>query len=205
VNSKAAQLNKNGQRSKEMPEIKSIESTDMLNPQPDILFAPTEATNIWAVRVARIDLIGHVFLRYGLVVVIGWIAAMKATQYEAKGIQPLIAHSPILSWGYSVWSVHHFTMLIGAGEIIIATLIALRHWFPRASALGSLGAVFMFLTTLSFVITTPGWEPSLGGFPALSGDVGEFLIKDLVLLGAALWTLTDSLKAVYYRPTPLHD
>jgi uncharacterized membrane protein YkgB len=55
----------------------------------------------------------------------------------------------------------------------------------------------MFLTTLSFIITTPGWEPSLGGFPALSGGVGEFLIKDFVLLGASFWTLADSLKASY--------
>jgi reactive chlorine resistance protein C len=188
-----------------MSEIKAIESTDTLNPHPETVPAPTETTNIWAVRIARIDQIGHAFLRYGLVVAIGWIAAMKATEYEAKGIQPLIAHSPFLSWGYSVWSVNHFTMIIGAGEITIATLIALRRWFPRASAFGSLGAVLMFLTTLSFIITTPGWEPSLGGFPALSGDVGEFLIKDLVLFGAALWTLTDSLKAVYSRPTRLHN
>ena len=59
----------------------------------------TEATNVWAARIARIDPIGHAFLRYGLVVAIGWIAAMKVTEYEAKGIQPLIAHSPFLSWG----------------------------------------------------------------------------------------------------------
>ena len=84
-------------------------------------------------------------------------------------------------------------------------LIALRPWFPKASAVGSLGAVFMFLTTLSFIITTPGWEPSLGGFPALSGDVGEFLIKDFVLLGAALWTLADSLSAASSLPNFLHD
>ena len=146
-------------------------------------------------KVAMIERLGHMFLRYGLVIAIGWIAAMKVTEYEAKGIQPLIAHSPLLSWGYSVWSVHHFTMVIGAVELTIALLIALRHWFPRASAIGSVGAVLMFLTTLSFIITTPGWEPSLGGFPALSGDVGEFLIKDFVLLGAALWTLADSLSA----------
>jgi uncharacterized membrane protein YkgB len=91
-------------------------------------------------------------------------------------------------------------MIIGAAELVIAALIAARHWFPKASAVGSIGAVFMFLTTLSFILTTPGWEPSLGGFPALSGDVGEFLIKDFVLLGAALWTLTDSLKAAYDLP-----
>ena len=183
-----------------MPEIKVTEVTDTANFYPVTRPVSTNATNVWAVRVARVDSIGHGFLRYGLVVAIGWIAAMKVTEYEAKGIQPLIAHSPFLSWGYSVWSVHHFTMIIGAIEMTIATLIALRRWFPTASAVGSVGAVFMFLTTLSFIITTPGWEPSLGGFPALSGDVGEFLIKDLVLLGAALWTLTDSLRAVSSPP-----
>lgn len=150
--------------------------------------------------VAKIERLGSIFLRYGLVIAIGWIAAMKVTEYEAKGIQPLIANSPFLSWGYHIWSVHHFTMIIGAIEMAIVTLIALRPWFPKASAVGSLGAVLMFLTTLSFIITTPGWEPSLGGFPALSGDVGEFLIKDLVLLGAALWTLADSLSAVSSLP-----
>jgi len=92
-------------------------------------------------------------------------------------------------------------MIIGAIEMSIAILIALRRWFPTASAAGSLGAVIIFLTTLSFIITTPGWEPTLGGFPALSGDVGEFLIKDLVLLGAALWTLADSLSAISPKPT----
>ena len=125
---------------------------------------------------------------------------MKGTEYEAEGIQPLIAHSPLISWGYRIWTVHHFTMIIGAVELVIAALISVRHWFPKASSVGSIGAVMMFLTTLSFILTTPGWEPSLGGFPALSGDVGEFLIKDLVLLGAALWTLTDSLKAAYDLP-----
>ena len=156
-------------------------------------------------KVVRIEWLGGGFLRYGLTVAIGWIAAMKATDYEAKGIEPLIAHSPLLHWGYSVWTVDHFTMIIGAIEMTIAILIALRRWFPIASAVGSAGAVVMFLTTLSFIITTPGWEPSLGGFPALSGDVGEFLIKDLVLLGAALWTLADSLNAASSLPKFLRD
>jgi reactive chlorine resistance protein C len=149
---------------------------------------------------ARIRAVGFVLLRYGLVLVIAWIAAMKATEYEAKGIQPLIAHSPLLSWGYQVWTVRHFTMIIGATELIIAALIAMRHWSAKASAIGSAGAVLMFLTTLSFLFSTPGWEPSLGGFPALSGDVGEFLIKDIVLLGAALWSLSEALAAVDRSP-----
>jgi uncharacterized membrane protein YkgB len=156
-------------------------------------------------KVVQIERLGSFFLRFGLVIAIGWIAAMKVTEYEAKGIQPLIAHSPLLSWGYSIWTVHHFTEIIGAAEMVIAILIALRRWFPKASAVGSVGAIFMFLTTLSFIITTPGWEPSLGGFPALSGDVGEFLIKDFTLLGASLWTLADSLSAVTPVPNFLRD
>jgi uncharacterized membrane protein YkgB len=94
------------------------------------------------------------------------IATMKVTGYEAKGIEPMIAQS-IAELGYSIWTVHHFTEIIGATKIVIAILIALRRWFPKESAV--VGADFMFLTTLSFIITTPGWERSLGGFPALSG------------------------------------
>jgi reactive chlorine resistance protein C len=156
-------------------------------------------------RVAQIEHLGFFFLRFGLVIATGWIAAMKVTEYEAKGIEPLIAHSPFLSWGYSIWTVHHFTEIIGAAEMTIAILLALRRWFPKASAIGSVGAIGMFLTTLSFILSTPGWEPSLGGFPALSGDVGEFLIKDFTLLGAAIWTLADSLSAVTPLPRFLRE
>ena len=52
-------------------------------------------------KVAKIERLGKIFLRYGLTVAIGWIAAMKVTDYEAKVIEPLIAHSPFLHWGYS--------------------------------------------------------------------------------------------------------
>jgi len=51
----------------------------------------------------------------------------------------------------------------------------------------------MFLTTLSFLVTTPGvWEPSLGGCPALSHRPGEFLIKALALLGISVWPLGEA-------------
>jgi uncharacterized membrane protein YkgB len=93
---------------------------------------------------------------------------MKFTGYEAKGIEPLVTHSPFMSWMYSFLSVQTFSNLLGVVEFTIAILIGLRHWSAKAAALGSAGAVMMFLTTLSFLFSTPGWEPSLGGFPALS-------------------------------------
>ena len=51
-----------------------------------------------APTVARIQQVGGLLARYGLVVVIGWIGLMKFTVYEAKGIEPLVATSPLMSW-----------------------------------------------------------------------------------------------------------
>jgi len=143
--------------------------------------------------VSSITALGHRVLRYGLALVIGWIGMMKFTGYEAQGIEPLVAHSPLLGWMYRVWTVRQFAAGLGVVEISIAILIALRPWSRKASAIGSAGAVLMFLTTLSFLFSTPGWEPSLGGFPALSGAVGQFLLKDVVLFGAAIWSLGEAL------------
>src|SRR6266481_4505706 len=140
----------------------------------------------------RIQAAGALVLRYGLVLVIGWIGLMKFTGYEAKGIQPLVAHSPLMSWMYGFLTVRAFSNALGVVEVAIAILIGLRHWSAKASALGSAGAVLMFLTTLSFLFSTPGWEPSLGGFPALSAMPGQFLLKDVVLLGAAIWSLGEA-------------
>ena len=85
--------------------------------------------------------------------------------------------------------------LLGTVEIAVAAMIALRPVSPRIAALGSGMAVMMFLTTLSFLLSTPGWEASLGGFPALSVVPGQFLLKDVVLLGAAVWSLGEALTA----------
>jgi uncharacterized membrane protein YkgB len=94
---------------------------------------------------------------------------------------------------YHILSVRQFSNGLGVVEVGIAVLIALRPWSRKASAIGSAVAVLMFLTTLSFLFSTPGWEPSLGGFPALSALPGQFLLKDVVLLGAAIWSLGDAL------------
>lgn len=133
-------------------------------------------------------------IRYGLVVVIAWIGALKFTAYEANAIQPLVAHHPLMSWLYDVLSVRAFADVLGTLEVLTAILIALVGWVPRVSAIGSGFAVLLFLATLSFLLTTPGVaEPTAGGFPVLSVLPGQFLLKDLVLMGAALWTLGDSL------------
>jgi uncharacterized membrane protein YkgB len=140
----------------------------------------------------RLPFIGMHVTRYGLVLVLLWIGGMKFTAYEAEGIRPLVANSPLMGWVYNLMSVTAFSSLLGVVEIAIGVLIALRPVWPAGSALGSGLAVGMFLTTLSFLVTTPGWEPSLGGFPAVSAMPGQFVLKDIVLLGAALWTAGEA-------------
>ncbi|HMZ13967.1 MAG TPA: DUF417 family protein [Mycobacterium sp.] len=138
---------------------------------------------------------GGLFARYGLVIVIAWIGAMKFTQFEAEGIQPLVANSPAMAWLYDVFSVRTLSALLGVVELSTAALIAIKPWAPRVSIAGSLLAIGLFVATLSFLVTTPGvWAAAGGGFPALS-DIGGFLIKDVALLGLSVWTLGDALRA----------
>jgi reactive chlorine resistance protein C len=138
---------------------------------------------------------GRQVVRYGLVIVIAWIGALKYSAYEAAAIHPLIANSPLMSWLYNILSVRALAATLGTLEIIAAALIALRALSPRLSAVGSAMAILLFIGTLSFLFTTPGVTAG-GGFPVLSVLPGQFLLKDLVLLGAALWTLGDSLGAI---------
>jgi uncharacterized membrane protein YkgB len=112
----------------------------------------------------------------------------------------MVANSPLLSWLYGFLSVRSFSSALGVIELIIAALIALRPLSPHAALVGSALAAGMFLTTLSFLVTTPGWEASLGGFPALSAMPGQFLLKDVVLLGAALWLAAEAAQATARVP-----
>jgi uncharacterized membrane protein YkgB len=143
---------------------------------------------------SRFTVAGESILRYGLVVVVAWIGALKFTSYEAAGIQPLIAHSPFMGWLYGIFSVQGLSNALGTVEIIAALLIATRAWWPRVSAAGSALAAALFVGTLSLLFTTPGIaEATAGGFPALSVLPGQFLLKDIVLLGAAIWTFGEAL------------
>jgi uncharacterized membrane protein YkgB len=139
---------------------------------------------------------GTGILRYGLVIVLLWIGGMKFTAYEAAGIAPLAVHSPFMHWLYLFLGERNFSNLLGIVEIALGLGIALRQLVPLVSGFASLLCVGVFLTTLTFLFTTPGWESTLGGFPALSAPVGQFLLKDIVLLGAAVFTASEAFAAV---------
>src|SRR3954453_21797641 len=80
---------------------------------------------------SRAEEVGRELARYGLVVVVGWIGLMKFTTYEAEGIRPFVANSPLMSWVYGLISVPGFSATLGVVEVTIALLIAARPFSPR--------------------------------------------------------------------------
>jgi uncharacterized membrane protein YkgB len=125
-------------------------------------------TQTVAIQRNPFERLGAFFIRYGLVLVLGWIGAMKFTAYEAEGIKTLVETSPFMSWMYKALSLQATSNIIGVAELTAAALIAIRPLSAKLSAIGSVLAVLTFLTTLTFLFSLPGWERSLGGFPALS-------------------------------------
>ena len=138
---------------------------------------------------------GIEILRYSLVIVLLWVGGMKFTSYEAARIAPLEMHRPLMNWLYVLMGQRNVSDLLGVIEIALGVGIALRYVYPLVSGIASLLSVGMFLTTLSFLFTTPGWEPTLG-FPGISAMPGQFLLKDVVLLGAAIFTASEAFGAV---------
>ena len=141
----------------------------------------------------KLEHVGAGIIRYGLAIVLLWVGMLKFTAYEAEGIKPLVDNSPLLSWAYSVTTVQGFSNILGVIEILLGILIACRSISPKASAIGSIGAMIMFLITLSLIFSTPGvWQPEYG-FPFLSPMPGQFVAKDILLFGAATWTAGEAL------------
>ena len=172
---------------------------------------------------ARMDKVGVAVTRIGLIVVLLWIGGLKAFRYEADGIVPFVANSPFMSFFYAdgenykphmnpegvlnpdnrAWHeanrTYEFAYGLGTVIVLYGLLLCLHPWLPQAATLGSFLVFVMSLVTLSFLITTPEtWVPNLGdaqhGFPYLSGR-GRLVVKDAIMMGAALVTMADSAKA----------
>jgi reactive chlorine resistance protein C len=143
-----------------------------------------------------ITAIGGGILRYGLVAILLYLGAFKFTLTEAEAIRPLLELSPLMSWLYLFTGVQGASNLIGTAEIVTAILLAVRPWSPRLTVIGSILGILTFLATLSFLVTTPGTFERVPDFPIpVANIVGWFLIKDLFLLGASVWSLGESLQA----------
>jgi uncharacterized membrane protein YkgB len=170
--------------------------------------------------IANFDSAGKKVIRIGMVIVLLWIGGLKFFTYEADGIVPFVANSPFMSFFYNhpteykkysnkegeliaenhQWNIQNntygFANGLGILLIGIAFLVAIHHWAPLASMIGSILVFILTIGTLSFLVTTPeSWVPHITdhqfGFPYLSGR-GRLVLKDIVLLGASLITMSES-------------
>ena len=134
-------------------------------------------------------------LRWALVIIFLWFGGMKFTAYEAAGNAPFIEHSPIMSWLDVLFGVQGASYVFGVIELSTAAALILGAFQPIFSALGATMSAVTFLITLTFFLSTPGVaEATAGGFPAISAVPGQFLLKDLGLLGASLSLLLASVQ-----------
>jgi uncharacterized membrane protein YkgB len=182
---------------------------------------------------SRMDRLGVTVTRLGLIVVLLWIGGQKVTRFEADGIVPFVANSPFMSFFYAhpapdyrqhmnreaevipanrAWheANHTYTFAYGLGAVIVAygLMIASHPWLPRLAVLGSFLVFVMSFVTLSFLVTTPEcWVPDLGGtehgFPLLAAP-GRLVIKDAIMMGAALVTMADSARTYLRKRTAAH-
>jgi reactive chlorine resistance protein C len=147
--------------------------------------------------VSGLTAVGLSVLRCGLATTFVWTGALKFTAYEIENAEVLVTASPLTSRLREKLGAQKLAALVGVVQITLASLIAAKPVAPRASAAGSIGAAGMMLGTLSFLFTTPeAWREGPGGIPQLS-VLGENLLKDTVLLGAALVTAAESLQAAH--------
>jgi uncharacterized membrane protein YkgB len=139
---------------------------------------------------ARFKALASPLILFGLILVLGWIGAMKFTEVEAKGIEPLLQSSPLFFWMGKLFALQTSSILIGVAELMTAGLL-LAGWYNKSLfTVGALMTVATLATTLSFMFTLPGWSEPLGGFPALSSS-GHFLLKDLLLLAGCLVLVSE--------------
>lgn len=143
---------------------------------------------------AKLQTAGEFVFRYGLVSIFLWIGCLKFTAYEAKNIEGLIANSPFFSWAYHAMGLQGASNMIGVVEISIGLLLATRPIWPKLSAIGAFGSIITYVMTLSFLLTPGVWEAGYG-FPFPSALPGQFLLKDLVLLGVSIWLAGEALQA----------
>lgn len=137
--------------------------------------------------VERLAIAGVWVLRYGLALLLLMWGAFKFAAFEAEAIRPLVENSPFLGWLYGVFGVRGTSALFGVFEVVAGALIAARPWLPRLSGYASLAAAGMFVITLSFLFSTPGALE-------LTNPAGGFLMKDVLLLGASLFTAAEALR-----------
>jgi reactive chlorine resistance protein C len=142
---------------------------------------------------------GRLTALLGVVLVLLLIGGLKFTQVEIDGLKPIIEPTPWLAWMYPAFGEAGTSYLLGVVELATALLLILSPWSVRAGLVGGALATLTFFVTVTIMFAAPIWETASGGFPWIN-PLGQFLIKDVALLGVALAVFGESLARRQSRP-----
>jgi uncharacterized membrane protein YkgB len=126
----------------------------------------------------------------GMIVMLLWAGSFKMTVPGADGITPLVMHNPFISWQFKLLGVYHGSDMIGITEYIAAIFLIIGFFKPQAGIIGGAIAVVMFFVTSTMLITTPGTLVNVHGINYMN-NLGLFLYKDIINLGASLYLITQ--------------
>jgi uncharacterized membrane protein YkgB len=124
----------------------------------------------------RLERAGAGAIRWTLIFLLVLFGGMKWAAFEAEAIHPLIVNSPFLSWTDALFGKQGASIFVGIIELVTAVLLGVRRWSPTTAMIGGFSAIVMFLTTLSFLVTTPS-----------PNNEAPFILKDVCLLAMSMW------------------
>jgi len=146
-------------------------------------------------RLLKHDIDYHL-LRAAMVIIFAWFGYDKWFESEIRGLLPLITHGPLIFWTIPVLGIRGTSYFLGASEWTFGSLLLLGYWNKRLGVLGAIGSCFTFISTVTIFPFAPGaWDPTAGGFPAMT-IVSAFLLKDLVLLVVSVYLLKQDVARV---------
>lgn len=135
--------------------------------------------------------VGQFILRYGLGMVIVWLGFLKFKNFEAEYTYELIS-SGYLSWILQYITSYTLNHIVAYLQIIVGLFVMLKPISKELSFWGGIGASVIFLVSISLLFTSQVVWLKGYGFPELS-KVGQTLLKDFILFGAAAWCVGDSI------------
>lgn len=134
--------------------------------------------------------LGYAISVIGVAILLVWIGIFKYTPTEATAIKPLVENHFLMNWLYTILSEQAVSILIGTVEIVVGFALIVSLKVNALAKYAGIASTIIFITTLSFLFTTPG------AFKVVDGVLITefFILKDIPSLGISLLVLAQGLK-----------
>jgi uncharacterized membrane protein YkgB len=90
-------------------------------------------------------------IRASMVIIYFFFGYQKWFDYEMQGLIPFFTHGPLIFWMYSVFGIRARRICWGVSEWLFGALILAGFWNKKLGALGALGSVLTFFTTVTIM------------------------------------------------------